>query len=61
MPVALRFTAPSPKTKVLGREKTSLSGRLPAVSVVCSAPGKNVAQRRSVCKFIVFIVSVLCK
>jgi len=42
--MALRFTAPSPKTEVIGREKTSLSGRLPANFVVCSAPGINVAR-----------------
>ncbi len=39
---ALRFGTPSPKTEVLGREKTSMSVRLPACFVVCLAPVENI-------------------
>lgn len=45
MPVALRFTVPSPKTEVFGREKTSMTERLPADFVVCLAPVWILAQR----------------
>lgn len=55
MPQTLPFCASRPKSKDFEREKTSLSGRLPAISVVYSAPVRNVAQRRADLQIIFFM------
>ena len=72
---ALRTSPSRPKPKNSGREKTSLSGRLPAISVMFSSTGpsssgveQNVAQHlRTVWRFLqpgatfgcVFVVAVV--